>query len=159
MDQLPKLVAHSIWANRAWLQFIVDKAASDDWLLRRLSHIMLGERAWFHGFMVRNQGEISGLCSRSCNSSNCQPSTNGSSRSSWMESRQELFRSSDSQVRGTSLRSEISSFTWRFTGLTIVGRWRLTRQRSGLHPSTQISSSTVAFMVCEGGIIESSDTT
>src|SRR6478672_5872724 len=47
MNQLPKLVAHCTWATRAWLQFIVDKAASGDWLLRRLSHIMLGERAWF----------------------------------------------------------------------------------------------------------------
>ena len=47
MNQLPKLVAHCTWANQAWLQFIVDKAAADDWLLRRLSHIMLGERAWF----------------------------------------------------------------------------------------------------------------
>src|SRR6478736_7918992 len=47
MNQLPQLAAHCTWANRAWLQFIVDTAASDDWLLRRLSHIMLGERAWF----------------------------------------------------------------------------------------------------------------
>src|SRR4026207_1508336 len=47
MDQLSKLVAHCTWANRAWLQFVVDKAPSDDWLRRRLSHIMLGARAWF----------------------------------------------------------------------------------------------------------------
>lgn len=47
MSPLPKLVTHCTWANRAWLQFIVEKAAADDWLLRRLSHIMLGQRAWF----------------------------------------------------------------------------------------------------------------
>src|SRR5437764_15295440 len=47
MNQLPRLVAHCTWANRAWLRFIVDGAACDEWLLGRLSHIMLGERAWF----------------------------------------------------------------------------------------------------------------
>ena len=61
-----------------------------------------------------------------------------------METWDELSRSSDSQVRGTSLRSETSCFTWRFTGLTIAGKWRLTRQRSGSHPSILISLSTVA---------------
>ena len=47
MNQLQKLVAHCVWANRAWLRFIVNNATSNEWLLGRLSHIMLGERAWF----------------------------------------------------------------------------------------------------------------
>ena len=47
MNQLPNLVAHCVWANRAWLRFIANNAASNEWLLGRLSHIMLGERAWF----------------------------------------------------------------------------------------------------------------
>ncbi len=47
MNALPKLVAHCEWANNAWRDFIEERAASDDWLRQRISHIMLGERAWF----------------------------------------------------------------------------------------------------------------
>lgn len=47
MTELPRLVAHCTWANREWLRFIAREAPSDDWLRRRLSHILLGERAWF----------------------------------------------------------------------------------------------------------------
>src|SRR5215471_12120686 len=47
MNDLARLVAHCMWANQAWLRFIVEQAASDEWLLGRMSHIMLGERAWF----------------------------------------------------------------------------------------------------------------
>ena len=40
-------MAHCVWANRTWLCFVADQAPSDEWLRRRLSHILLGERAWF----------------------------------------------------------------------------------------------------------------
>jgi uncharacterized damage-inducible protein DinB len=56
MNPLPKLVAHCAWANRMWLDFIVTKAASDERLLRWLSHIALGERAW----LQRIRGETPG---------------------------------------------------------------------------------------------------
>jgi uncharacterized damage-inducible protein DinB len=46
-DRLPRLVGHCVWANREWLHFIAKNAHGDEWLWRRLSHIMLGERAWF----------------------------------------------------------------------------------------------------------------
>jgi hypothetical protein len=45
MNALPKLVAHSEWANKVWRGFIAESAPSDDWLRQRISHIMLGERA------------------------------------------------------------------------------------------------------------------
>lgn len=47
MTPLPELVAHATWANRAWLLFIADRFAPDEWLRRRLSHVLLAERVWF----------------------------------------------------------------------------------------------------------------
>ena len=120
MNQLPKLVAHCTWANRAWLQFIVDKAASDDWLLRRLSHILLGERAWFQRIHGQEPGRDSGLCSPVLQLEQLSAEHERIFAELLDGELEALCRSSDSQVRGTSLRSEISSFTWRFTGLTIV---------------------------------------
>jgi uncharacterized damage-inducible protein DinB len=47
MTQLAKLVAHTQWANRAWLGFVAEKTPADEWMWQRISHILLGERAWF----------------------------------------------------------------------------------------------------------------
>jgi uncharacterized damage-inducible protein DinB len=44
---LAGVVSHCRWANRAWLEFIAGTPSSDEWLWQRLSHILLGERAWF----------------------------------------------------------------------------------------------------------------
>jgi uncharacterized damage-inducible protein DinB len=56
MNALPKLVAHCEWANNAWRDFIEARAASDDWLRQRISHIMLGERAWFQRIHGKEPG-------------------------------------------------------------------------------------------------------
>jgi uncharacterized damage-inducible protein DinB len=56
VSPLRKLVDHCVWANRAWLQHLVEAGAPDEWLTRRLSHILLGERAWFQ----RIDGEAPG---------------------------------------------------------------------------------------------------
>src|SRR6476661_11163407 len=130
MNQLPQLVAHCTWANRAWLQFIVDKAASDDWLLRRLSHIMLGERAWFQRIHGQEPGRdiwallpVVQLEQLSAEHERIFAQLLDGELArvvSFQRFTGERYQS----------RSETSSFTWCFTGLTIVGRWRLTRQRS-----------------------------
>jgi len=47
MNHLSKLIDHCTWANQAWVRFIADAFRSDEYLLQRMSHILLGERAWF----------------------------------------------------------------------------------------------------------------
>ena len=54
MDYLERLVRHSIWANESWIAFIAEKLAADEYLLKRMSHILLGEQAWFQ----RIRGEV-----------------------------------------------------------------------------------------------------
>jgi uncharacterized damage-inducible protein DinB len=44
---LVKLVRHCTWANGAWIDFIADNCPADEYLLQRMSHILLGEQAWF----------------------------------------------------------------------------------------------------------------
>ena len=47
MTDLSKLVAHTAWANGEWVTFAEANCPSDEYLLTRLSHILLGEQAWF----------------------------------------------------------------------------------------------------------------
>src|SRR5712691_5650234 len=47
MTTLAKLVAHTVWANGEWITFVDENFPSDEYLLTRLSHILLGEQAWF----------------------------------------------------------------------------------------------------------------
>src|SRR4030095_24027 len=42
-----RLTEYSCWANGAWINFIEKVGPSDEFLLRRMSHILLGEDAWF----------------------------------------------------------------------------------------------------------------
>jgi uncharacterized damage-inducible protein DinB len=44
---LPKLIAHTVWANSEWITFVDSNFPLDEYLLTRLSHILLGEQAWF----------------------------------------------------------------------------------------------------------------
>jgi uncharacterized damage-inducible protein DinB/catechol 2,3-dioxygenase-like lactoylglutathione lyase family enzyme len=47
MNHLSTLVAYTQWANRAWVRFMAEHGNSDEWLWQRISHVLLGERAWF----------------------------------------------------------------------------------------------------------------
>ena len=47
MNALKKLVDHCVWANGEWITYAAKEFAGDDFVLVRLSHILLGERAWF----------------------------------------------------------------------------------------------------------------
>jgi uncharacterized damage-inducible protein DinB len=47
MAQLAKLIDHCLWANEKWIRFIAEDCPTDEYLLTRLSHILLGEEAWF----------------------------------------------------------------------------------------------------------------
>jgi uncharacterized damage-inducible protein DinB len=43
---IKRLTEYSCWANGAWIDFI-EHARLDDFLVKRMSHILLGEDAWF----------------------------------------------------------------------------------------------------------------
>jgi uncharacterized damage-inducible protein DinB len=47
-------VRHSLWANESWIAFISEKFPSNNYLLQRMSHILLGEQVWFQ----RIRGEV-----------------------------------------------------------------------------------------------------
>jgi hypothetical protein len=47
MNSLTKLVEHCVWANDSWIHLIAEQAAPDEYAVRRISHILLGEQAWF----------------------------------------------------------------------------------------------------------------
>jgi uncharacterized damage-inducible protein DinB len=47
MKPLQKLVRHCVWANECWIDFIAATGDSDEYVARRVSHILLGEQAWF----------------------------------------------------------------------------------------------------------------
>jgi uncharacterized damage-inducible protein DinB len=47
MTLLEKQIAHNNWANRTWIRFLADAGSGDEFLLGRMSHILLGERVWF----------------------------------------------------------------------------------------------------------------
>jgi uncharacterized damage-inducible protein DinB len=44
---ITRLTAYSCWANAAWIKFIEKARPTDDFLGKRMSHILLGEDAWF----------------------------------------------------------------------------------------------------------------
>jgi len=44
---ITRLTAYSCWANAAWIEFIEKARPTDDFLVKRMSHILLGEDAWF----------------------------------------------------------------------------------------------------------------
>jgi uncharacterized damage-inducible protein DinB len=44
---LSKLIDHSVWANENCVDFLAEGFASDEFLMKRMAHILLGERAWF----------------------------------------------------------------------------------------------------------------
>jgi uncharacterized damage-inducible protein DinB len=47
MSTLDKLIDHCNWANSEWISYAAQLFPADDFVLVRLSHILLGERAWF----------------------------------------------------------------------------------------------------------------
>lgn len=47
MDPLHRLIGHSQWANRRWIDFVFDAEPADAHLARLISHILLAERIWF----------------------------------------------------------------------------------------------------------------
>ena len=44
---IKRLTEYSCWANAAWLDFIEKTRPVDEFLVKRMSHILLGEDAWF----------------------------------------------------------------------------------------------------------------
>jgi uncharacterized damage-inducible protein DinB len=42
-----RLTEYSCWANEAWINFIENAGPGDEFLVKRMSHILLGEDAWF----------------------------------------------------------------------------------------------------------------
>jgi len=47
MTQLQRLVDHCVWANQVWISFIRENCPTDEYLLKMMTHILLGEQAWF----------------------------------------------------------------------------------------------------------------
>jgi uncharacterized damage-inducible protein DinB len=47
MKPLSKAVQHCVWANGCWIDFVASTNASDHYVVTRISHILLGEQAWF----------------------------------------------------------------------------------------------------------------
>jgi uncharacterized damage-inducible protein DinB len=47
MNTLNKLVDHCVWANGQWIGFVAEAFPGDEFPVVRMSHILLGERAWF----------------------------------------------------------------------------------------------------------------
>jgi uncharacterized damage-inducible protein DinB len=46
-DCIKRLTEYSCWANEAWINFIERVGPADEFLVKRMSHILLGEDAWF----------------------------------------------------------------------------------------------------------------
>ena len=44
---IKRLTEYSCWANGAWINFIERVDPADEFLVKRMSHILLGEDAWF----------------------------------------------------------------------------------------------------------------
>jgi uncharacterized damage-inducible protein DinB len=44
---IKRLTEYSCWANEAWINFIESVGPADEFLVKRMSHILLGEDAWF----------------------------------------------------------------------------------------------------------------
>src|SRR5262245_27368342 len=47
MTDLVKLIEYSIWANEMWIACVESDFPRDEYLLKRMGHILLGEQAWF----------------------------------------------------------------------------------------------------------------
>ena len=47
MKPLHKAVKHCGWANARWIEFIAAMNGADQYTVARVSHILLGEQAWF----------------------------------------------------------------------------------------------------------------
>jgi uncharacterized damage-inducible protein DinB len=44
---IKRLTEYSCWANEAWINFVEKVGPVDEFLVKRMSHILLGEDAWF----------------------------------------------------------------------------------------------------------------
>jgi uncharacterized damage-inducible protein DinB len=44
---IKRLTEYSCWANAAWIDFIEKASPADDFLVKRMSHVLFGEDAWF----------------------------------------------------------------------------------------------------------------
>jgi uncharacterized damage-inducible protein DinB len=44
---IKRLTEYSCWANEAWINLIEKVGPADEFLVKRMSHILLGEDAWF----------------------------------------------------------------------------------------------------------------
>ena len=44
---IKRLTEYSCWANEAWINFIEKAGPADEFLVKRMSHILHGEDAWF----------------------------------------------------------------------------------------------------------------
>ena len=44
---LHKLIQHCVWANARWIDFVTTSGESNEYVVKRISHILLGEQAWF----------------------------------------------------------------------------------------------------------------
>lgn len=47
MDTLDRLFNYMHWANKTWLDYVMNEAADDPYLTKTISHIYLAEQAWF----------------------------------------------------------------------------------------------------------------
>jgi uncharacterized damage-inducible protein DinB len=47
MKGLDKAAQHCVWANSCWIDFIAAGNGSDEYIVKRISHVLLGEQAWF----------------------------------------------------------------------------------------------------------------
>jgi len=51
MNSLKRLIDHCVWANERWIDFLDDNFRSDEYAVKLLGHVFLGERAWFQRVM------------------------------------------------------------------------------------------------------------
>lgn len=54
MSDLHKLVHHCIWANKSWIDFLMNKTPDDLHLRTLMSHILLGEQVWFQRILEKD---------------------------------------------------------------------------------------------------------
>ena len=47
MNSLKRLIGHCVWANKRWINFVDENFRSDEYAVKLLGHIFLGEQAWF----------------------------------------------------------------------------------------------------------------
>ena len=47
MKELNRLIDHSFWANRKWVEFVYSQKDNDSHPCKLLGHLMVGERIWF----------------------------------------------------------------------------------------------------------------